>query len=123
MKKNFKQIAEQSMTLSRLHNGRDKVETSEIVDKPLTVEDFDLVVRDDGVQYAVLTFKELPGAYYNGGLIITKMVVAWVSEYDGNVDDAAADYAKAKDNERVKIQLAETKAASSNHNLTTVKLL
>ncbi len=118
---NFRSIAEESMTLSRLHNGREKLETSDVVGKPLTIEEFDTAVSNDGKVFAVFTFKEMPKKYYNGGLILTKMVNAWAAEFDGDVELANQEYINSK--ESVVIKLKEAKAASSKNNITLVELV
>lgn len=118
---NFRSVAEESMVLSRLHNGNEKVETDDILDKVLTINDFDIAVSDSAT-YAVFTFDEMPGRFYNGGLILTKMVMAWIDGADG-IDAAVEEYQKLKEKDRVKIRLKAGKAASSKNNLTLVELV
>lgn len=117
----FKQIAEESLTLSRLHKGREKLETEDVVDMPLTIEDFDMVYTE-AATYAVVTFVEHPKKFYNCGLILTKMVQAWIDSYD-ELETAVAEYEKLDDDDKVRVQLTEGKAASSKNNLTMVEIL
>lgn len=117
----FKVLAEDSLTLSRLHNGREKLETEDVVDKPLTIDDFDMVYTAEAT-YAVIVFKEHPKMFYNCGLILTKMVQRWTDEYK-SVDVAAAAYEKLSDEEKVKVMLKEGEAASSGNSLTLVEIL
>lgn len=120
----FKQAAEESLILSRLHKGREKVKTEEVLKHTdgLTVEDFDLVTQNDGTQYSVFTFKELPGKYYQSGVVGTKMVMSWANMYNDDVDAAAAAYQKEK--EKVKLRFKEEKVKSDEKkSVTTIEVL
>lgn len=122
----FKQTAQESMILSRLHKDKESADTALVASKSkqsgLTVEDFDMVQRDDGVSYAVFTFKELPGYYYNTGIVGTKLVMAWTDMVGGDVEDAADAYKKEDD--PIKLRFKEEKCKTDKtKNVTTVEVL
>ena len=118
--KTFRQAAKDSMSMSRLHEGREKVETEDILGQPLTISDFDLACMTDGTVFGVFTFEELDGKYYNGGLILTKMVSTWVEMY-GTLDDAVAAYQSEK--EKVVIQLTLGKTKDKSKSLVSVEIM
>lgn len=55
--------------------GRDKGDKSEILDKPLHIEDFGFINGKDG-RFAVMLFAEIPEKFYFGNLIVTEMLEA-----------------------------------------------
>lgn len=120
---NFKQAAQDSLTLSRLHKGREKISTADVTKhESLTVEDFDMVYQSNGTQYPVFTFAELPGKYYQTGIVGTKLVMAWAEMYNDDVDAAAAAYQKEKD--KVKLRFKEGKCVTDQtKNVTTIEIL
>lgn len=121
---NFRQAAEDSLTLSRLHKNRNKIDTADVVKYKdgLTVEDFDLIQRDDGAVYPVFTFEELPDVYYQSGIVGTKIVMAWAEMYNDDVLAAASAY--KKDKEKVRLIFAEEKCKNDkSKNVTTIKVV
>lgn len=119
-KKSFKTIAMESMTLSDLQNGREPLKTSDITGQALTILDFDMIYASEA-KYCCLIFNEAPDKYYNGGLILTKMVESWIDEYGGDFEEAREAYANSDD--KVVISLTETKTKKGNNNLVTVEIL
>lgn len=116
-KNKFKDLAMKSMTLSELHNNRQKLESDSLYGKELTIENFDLVDTED-MRFAVFTFVEFPDSYYNGGLILTKMIMNWIAEC-GSIEEALKDY---HNSEPLKIKLTESKTREKN-NLVTVTVI
>lgn len=115
----FKQLAEESLILSELHKGREKLETASITGVPLTIMAFDIVEQDDNTRYATMVFAEYPEFYYNGGTVLTKMVDAWLDEF-GDVDAAMAAY---NDSEPLVIQLEESKTRDGKRSVTKVSIV
>lgn len=109
MSKSFRQLSAESTQLTDLYDGRKKIETSEVVNKELTIDDFD-IVNFDGTEFCALTFKELAGFVYNGGMVLTKMIKRWCEEY-GGISEAREAYSKT--DEKVKIELKNTKSRNS----------
>lgn len=118
--KTFKQIAQDSTQLSDLYNNRKKIDTQDVINKELTIVDFDLIEIDDSV-FCCMIFEELDGFFYNGGMILTKMVKQWADAF-GGLEEARNAY-KSEPKERVKIRLTETKAKKSKNNLVTVETI
>lgn len=116
----FSQLAKDSLTLSDLHNGRTQIDTDDIIGEELTVVDFDLIQTDDAT-YATFVFAEHEDRYYNGGLILTKMVNAFVGEFGGV--EAARDAYATGDNGVLRIRLSAGKSAKTKNNLTLVEVL
>lgn len=104
----FRAIAQESLAISELHNGREKLDTDEIKGKKLTIEDFDLAGLDDGTVFAVFTFADKPGFFYNGGLVLTKMVREWV-RVCGSIDAARENYRESKDKVSIKLSVGHPK--------------
>lgn len=117
---NFKESASKATSISELHNGRTKVDTSDLVGKELTISDFDIAALDDGTVFGVFLFEGMDGFYYNGGLVLTKIVKEW-AEACGGLEEARAEYAKEKD--KVKIKLTEGKTKDKQKSLVSVELL
>lgn len=119
----FKQLAADSTQLSELYKERKKLETRDVVGKELTISDFDMVSmmsKGKMVSFAAVTFEEMEGFVYNAGLILTKMITAWVDEYD-TVEQAREAYKAETD--KVKVKLTETKTKDDIRNLVAVELL
>lgn len=126
MGKSFKQKAVDSMTLSELEHGRTKLDTESIVGKELTIDKFDIVDVENPdsesgrMRYCVLVFKELPDNFYNGGLILTKMVDSWLEDYE-SIAECQAAYDVEKD--KVKIKAVMSKTNKNNKNLVKIELV
>lgn len=128
MSKSFKQKAIDSMTLSELEHGRTKLQTEDIVGKTLTIDKFDIVdvenPTDDEpnkrMYYCVLVFKELPDNFYNGGLILTKMIATWLEDYE-TLQECQEAYDAEKD--KVQIKATMSKTEKSKNNLVKIELV
>lgn len=129
---NFKQAAQEATLLCRLMQGREKLDTMDVVGKELTIMAFDFAPKFDqqgnpvadpgtGEQdvFGVVTFKELPDNYYNVGTVFTKVTKVWAEEYDGDTVKASADLAAAGG---VKVRFTEGKTKRGN-NLVNVEIL
>lgn len=82
---NFREIAVNTLSLSRLMNDRSPIKTQDIVGTELTITEFDFVSVNEST-YPVILFKEFPNHYYNGGALLTKLCRAWSEEFDGDVE-------------------------------------
>lgn len=126
MGKSFKQKAVDSMTLSELEHGRTKLDTEAIVGKELTIDKFDIVdveapdTESGRMHYCVLVFKELPDNFYNGGLILTKMIESWVEDYE-TIAECQAAYDAEK--EKVKVRAVMSKNNKKDKNLVKIDIL
>lgn len=115
----LRQIAKKVTTLSALMEGRDKIETSDMVKKypdGVHVTACDLVETSDA-RYSVITFKEDTTKYYNGGLVLTKIVDAWQTV--GTLDEINASLSKNP----VKMKFSEGKTKTGGKNVTVIDVL
>lgn len=88
----FASIAKQTTSLSKLMEGRDKIETREIIAKypqGITVYAFDMLGKGDDA-YPVFLFKEEPAKFAFGGAVFKSIVLAWLGQFDGSVEDCSA---------------------------------
>ena len=129
---NFKQAAQEATLLCKLMQGREKLDTQDVVGKELTIMAFDFAPKFDqqgnpvadsetGEQdvFGVVVFKEFPDNYYNVGTVFTKVTNAWAEAYDGNAEKASADLAAQGG---VKVRFTEGKTKRGN-NLVNVEIL
>lgn len=77
----------------------------------LTLDDFALC-EIDGKQVGVVTFVEMPGKYYWGGLSLTNMVLCF-AEVCGSIDDARIEYAAENTKVRLHFEASITKNKQS----------
>lgn len=116
----FTERAKKETTLSELMTGR-KLETSEIIamfPDGATVVECDTVTIEDA-HYAVVKFEELPDAFYTGGLVLTKIVDAWLDDYNGDIATLNHDLREAGG---VKIKMVEKKT-KGGRNVTSIEVL
>lgn len=119
---NFKKVAQEEISISPLCAGREKLKTEELLGKELTITHFDFAsISDDGdtKTYPIILFDEYPNHYYAGGTIFTKMCMAWVVEYDGDVERASQDLYESGG---VRIKMSATRTRNGN-NLTSVEII
>ena len=123
---NFKNATEDVLLLSHLMKGREQRTTTEMArkyEKGFTIIDFDLVEqeKEDGTksEYVCILFKEDENSYYCGGLILTKIVKEWLSNFN-SIEECVKEL-QAQGG--VKIALEETKTKDGKNNLTTVKVM
>lgn len=105
----LKEIAKKALesTLSDLFEGREKIDTEDLLEQDLTIDDFDMVEYDE-TSFPVFTFKEYPGRVYSGGHMLKKMVTD-ITEACGDLDRARDIYQKDKDKIVVNMKLTRTK--------------
>lgn len=65
--------------LSQLMENREKLETDDVIDKELTVTDFDFAESNKGA-FVVLIFKEFPNSFYFGGSVLTEFFSDFTEE-------------------------------------------
>ena len=121
-KANFRQIAQDELSLSPLMSGRDQLKTEDLVGQTVTVVAFDFAtITDKGVEktFPVLLLKEYPDCYYNGGTLLSKLCRCWAAAYDGDIEAASNDLA-AEGGVQLRFTAARTKAGN---NLTAVDVV
>lgn len=88
----FANIARRATTLSPLMEGRDKMETKDIIEQypdGVTVTAFDMVGSGDEA-YPVFVFAEEPTKFAFGGAVFKSIVLAWIENFEGSISDASA---------------------------------
>ena len=116
---NFRESAIKETTLSDLMLGREQLTTDDIAGKVLTVENFDIIAMG-GKQYAIVIFKEYPDRYYNGGMVLTKICMNWIDDFDGDIL-ATSEALKQSGGVAFKFNTGKTK--DGKRNLTTVEVV
>lgn len=116
---NFRASAIKETTLSDIMVGREQLTTEDIAGKVLTIENFDIIATNDK-QYAVVTFKEYPDHYYNGGMVLTKICMNWIDDFDGDII-ATSEALKQSGGVAFKFNAGKTK--DGKRNLTTVEVV
>ena len=116
---NFRASAIKETILSDLMLGREQLTTEDIAGKVLTVSNFDIIAIN-GKEYAIVIFKEYPDNYYNGGMVLTKIVLNWIDDFDGDIVAASTALANAG-GVQFKFNVGKTK--DGKRNLTTVEVM
>lgn len=116
---NLRDAAKKVTTLSELMSNREKIETQDLVKlypDGVHVVACDLVETSDA-RYAVVVFQEDGSKYYNGGLILTKIVDAWLALGDMEAIN------KQLEKEPVKMKFSEGKTKSGGKSVTIIDIL
>lgn len=116
---NFRASAIKETTLSDLMVGKTQLTTEDIAGKVLTVSNFDIIAMN-GKQYAIVIFKEYPDRYYNGGMVLTKICMNWIDDFDGDIIAAAMALYNAGG---VAFKFNTGKTKDGKRNLTTVEVV
>lgn len=127
----FKALAQEQVSLSKIMVGREKMSTQEVVDKDFTIIAFDFapkfdqdgnrMVDDNGAieEFGVVVFAEEPKKYYCVGTVFTKVCKIWAAQFDGDAEAASAELEKAGG---VKVRFREAKT-KGNRNLVAVDII
>lgn len=114
----FKKIALDATTMSELMNGRDKMDTEELIKKypnGVTIDFIDNVnmSQEDGDAENVWIFvtKEQPDKFTFGGFVLAKIFNNILAEFEGDYDAMIEEYNSSlkEDKLRVKLERAKTK--------------
>lgn len=125
----FKKIALNATTMSELMNGRDKMDTEELIKKypdGVIIDFIDNVnmSQEDGDTENVWIFvtKEQPDKFTFGGFVLAKIFNNILAEFEGDYDTMIEEYNSSlkEDKLRVKLERAKTK---SKREITKVTVL
>lgn len=114
----FKKIAMQATTMSELMNGREKMDTEELIKKypdGVTIDFIDNVnmSQEDGEEESVWIFvtEEQPDKFTFGGFVLAKIFNNILAEFEGDYDQMIEEYNSSlkEDKLRVKLERAKTK--------------
>ena len=117
----FTSIARRETTLSPLMEGREKIDTDEVINlypDGFTVINFDMV--NAGLDsYPVLIIKEDSTKFIFGGAIMKNICAGWLEQFDGDIETASKALESAG-GVRMKFEKARTK---NGNNLTKPVIL
>lgn len=112
----FAELAKKKTSGSPVLEGRAKISTDDIIAKypdGVTINAFDFLTGKNG-RYVVCAFRQDPGAYFNGGKILTEIFESFVEEYAADdrtfqeaIDACMADF--ALEGLKVKLSMSRTK--------------
>lgn len=113
----FKKIALDATTMSELMNGRDKMDTEELIKKypdGVTIDFIDNVnmQQEDGEENVwIFVTEEQPNKFTFGGFVLAKIFNNILAEYEGDYDAMIEEYNSSlkEDKLRVKLERAKTK--------------
>ena len=113
----FKKIALDATTMSELMNGRDKMDTEELIKKypaGVTIDFIDNVnmQQEDGEENVwIFVTEEQPDKFTFGGFVLAKIFNNILSEFEGDYAEMIETYNSAlkEDKLRVKLERAKTK--------------
>ena len=113
----FKKIALDATTMSELMNGRDKMDTEELIKKypeGVTIDFIDNVnmQQEDGEENVwIFVTEEQPDKFTFAGFVLAKIFNNILSEFEGDYDEMIETYNSAlnEDKLRVKLERAKTK--------------
>mgnify|MGYP004653718187 CR=1 FL=1 len=120
-KTNFREIAKKATELSELMNGREKIETGELIKKfpdGVTITAVDMIETAEAT-YPVILFKEDDSIFYTGGIVLKKIVDQWLMAFNGDSEKCSEELIK---DGGVMVKLEETKT-KKNQNVTKVTVL
>ena len=122
---NFREMATDATSLSELMAGRTKLDTRDIMEQypdGITITAADMVEYEkngEPVEYPVLLFAENEGAFYTGGVVLKKIVRAWVGPFGGDYAKMSEELAKGGG---VKVKLSTGKSKNGN-TITNIDIL
>lgn len=114
----FKKVALDATTMSELMNGRDKMDTEELIKKypeGVTIDFIDNVnmQQEDGEENVwIFVTEEQPDKFTFAGFVLAKIFNNILSEFEGDYAEMIETYNSAlkEDKLRVKLERAKTKA-------------
>lgn len=124
----FKKIALDATTISEIMNGRDKMDTEELIKKHpegVTIDFIDNVnmQQEDGEENVwIFVTEEQPNKFTFAGFVLAKIFNNILAEFEGNYAEMIETYNSAlkEDKLRVKLERAKTK---SKREITKVTVL
>ena len=124
----FKKVALDATTMSELMNGRDKMDTEELIKKypdGITIDFIDNVnmQQEDGEENVwIFVTEEQPNKFTFAGFVLAKIFNNILAEFEGNYAEMIETYNSAlkEDKLRVKLERAKTK---SKREITKVTVL
>ena len=124
----FKKIALDATTMSELMNGRDKMDTEELIKKypdGVTIDFIDNVnmQQEDGEENVwIFVTEEQPNKFTFAGFVLAKIFNSILSEFEGDYAEMIETYNSSlkEDKLRVKLERAKTKTKREITKVTVV---
>lgn len=116
----LRSIAQKTTTLSELMEGREAIKTPDLIKTfpdGVHINACDIVETVDA-RYCTVTFSEDETKFYNGGLVLTKIVDAWVQAGE-TLENVNKELAKNP----VKMRFTESKNKKGDKNVTLIEVL
>lgn len=88
----FAELAKKAVANSSVREGRERMSTDEIIRNypdGVTITEFDLLTKRNGADimtFPTFAFAEDVTKYFNGGVMLKKIVEGWVARFDGDIE-------------------------------------
>lgn len=121
----FSELGRQATIISRILENREKVDTNEMISRfpdGFTIVDFEFISSTDKkgnpVTYPVIAVKEDNKIAFFGGIILSKVLQAWIDAYKGDYEKCVANL--QADGCKVKLTKGVTR---DGNNITNVEFI
>lgn len=124
----FKKIAMQATTMSELMNGREKMDTEELIKKyadGVTIDFIDNVnmQQEDGEENVwIFVTEEQPDKFTFAGFILAKIFNNILSEFEGDYNEMIETYNSALNEDKIHVKLERAKTKTKRE-ITKVTVL
>ena len=124
----FRKIALEATTMSELMNGRDKMDTEELIKKypeGVTIDFIDNVnmQQEDGEENVwILVTEEQPDKFTFAGFVLAKIFNDILSKFEGDYDAMIEEYNSSLKNDKLRVKLERAKTKTKRE-ITKVKVL
>lgn len=116
---NWKEIFEESRRSSALCAGRTKIPTANIVNIPITLQELDIVEKNDGYSFCVMVAKEYPDSYIFGGRYVTQRFESLMNIAGMNLKEFNDDLRTSEFNMKLVTRTSNNKNAHGAYNVYT----
>lgn len=124
----FRKIALEATTMSELMNGRDKMDTEELIKKypeGVTIDFIDNVnmQQEDGEENVwIFVTEEQPDKFTFAGFVLAKIFNDILSKFEGDYDAMIEEYNSSLKNDKLRVKLERAKTKTKRE-ITKVKVL
>lgn len=113
----LREFAKTKFALSPIMEGKEKIQTSDVINQEITISDFDLLTdHQDGTQYVVITMREYPNNFLFGGQVLTELCQDLYEKFGDDVHTMLQQ-------EGLKIRLTSKQSKNSKRPYTAVEVL
>lgn len=115
----LKDRARKMREISYLMEGKEKLETKDVIGEVLTIDDYDIIGRSSEQPYAIIVFREYPDSFLFAGMVLTSLLLDL--EADVEADNLTLHDELQK--EKFQIKLTNKRAKNSHRTYTDVEVL